>query len=189
MTNNTLKLTAEDYHYIMTHQDRLDTTIRKQFHFDTEEWDYSLTPNHELALKVEMAELVNSCHDVWKYWKTKPVQMDKILDEAIDVIHFCVLQINKVSKQYKNHPMVDGTKRTVDNKIDEMVGADVEINVNINADFHLFMHSYLHHYSDPDEILAKTLIILNHYGFTRQKVLAGYDSKNQTNHNRVRSGY
>src|SRR5699024_4193349 len=90
-----IELTLEDFKYFSKKQELLDNEIKKQKNISDDEWKHDLDINHTLALKIEIAEFVNECSDIWKYWKDKQPNLDKVLDEAIDVIHFVFLTINK----------------------------------------------------------------------------------------------
>lgn len=82
----------------ISHQARLDEYIREQKGISDEEWlGDKFFVFHELAYKTEVSEFINECHDVWKYWKSKPVDTNRIVDEFVDVVHFANLIVNKVS--------------------------------------------------------------------------------------------
>lgn len=179
-------LSESDWKLLIDQQNKLDDNIREKLKIPEHTWDYRLQPNQDIALQVEKAELVNEVFDVWKYWKSKPVKIDRILDEAIDVIHFAVMQFNK---QYRNY-MIDG-------KPESIMAFDIytskkmmeEHNEQLHDDFHMFLHSFLFHKASPTETLAKVLIILEHYDFTSDDVMEAYRAKNVVNHHRLSNGY
>lgn len=71
-------LTKADIEYLMTQQEKLDEDIRQKKGISFKEWhniDYDAM--YGTALNVEKAEFINECHDIWKYWKSKPVDNKK----------------------------------------------------------------------------------------------------------------
>ena len=93
-----INLTLEDFEYFSEKQALLDEAIKKQKNITDEEWLHDLENNHVIALKVEVAEFVNECSNLWKYWKEKKPNRERILDEAIDVLHFVFLKLNKKTR-------------------------------------------------------------------------------------------
>ena len=79
--------------------DKLDEIFKKQAelnghindirHF-SEEWDFQTAiEKHAIALNCEMAEVMEETN--YKWWKNqKDVDMDKVKEELIDVLHFYV---------------------------------------------------------------------------------------------------
>src|SRR5699024_3525740 len=88
-------LTEQDIRYLLEQQEMLDADIRKKHKIATVDWMANMYAEHDIALRVEVAEFVNACYQSWKYWKSKPMDRDSILDEAVDVIHFIMLHHNK----------------------------------------------------------------------------------------------
>ena len=85
-------------HDTIRNQARLDEYIREQKGISDDEWlGDKFFVFHELAYKNEVSEFINECHDVWKYWKSKPVNTNRIVDEFVDVVHFANLIVNKIS--------------------------------------------------------------------------------------------
>lgn len=60
-------MTTELFEKFATKQEELDSMIRKKFGISEDEWKHHLNVQHSIALRVELHELVNECHDLWKY--------------------------------------------------------------------------------------------------------------------------
>ena len=88
------KLNKEDLVYLLTQQERLDADIRKRFEISLDTWQRGMFRRHDIALRVEVAEFVNEAR-IWKYWKKKPIEREKLVDEAVDILHFVMLILNK----------------------------------------------------------------------------------------------
>lgn len=181
-----IMLSELDYKLLIEQQTTLDNSIKEKLKILNHVWDYQLQPNQEIALQVEKAELVNEVFDNWKYWKSKPVKLDRILDEAIDVIHFAVSQFNKkcAMSDFKGRPELLLSFDVYTSK-----SMMLDHDRGIHDDFHLFLHSFLFHNITPQQTLAKVFIILEHYDFTSEDVMTAYKAKNDVNHNRLSNGY
>lgn len=133
---------------------------------------------HKIALNVEIHEFINECFKVWKYWKKKEMDMDKLIDEAIDVIHFCMLQINKnnVDLDYTAQDVVDHNinRRTL---CDRNQVKDVLYRLSTQPN------------KDVKVILGDILVLLDYYGFTTSDILSAYNKKNKVNFERLNNGY
>lgn len=183
-----ITLTEGNIKMLMESQQSLDGHIRDDLGITDSQWKFNLETNHHLALEIEKAEFINECFDAWKYWKRKPVTMEKILDEAVDVIHFCFILINK---DMLGKPGAEKTiKRQMDNYIKWYAGDNLKAEPLISTHPHIFMLNYLNeNNASPIQILAKTLMILNRYGFLNEHVIAQYEIKNGVNHERIEQGY
>ncbi|WP_271396861.1 dUTP diphosphatase [Salinicoccus roseus] len=171
----TLTLSKDTIQWLLEAQERFDNKMRADKGISDNQWDFYLDGNHKLALKVELHEFVNECHDLWKYWKSKPINRERILDEAIDVIHFVMLLTNKREKAHKQ------------GRFEGLVNQDIEL----NKDYPVFQNLLL--LSDMKKgvpnTLALLLIILDHYGFTEQDIIEQYKRKNAINFERLEEGY
>lgn len=159
--------------YLLDKQSDLDEAIRQEKGISIRAWREDMEIEHEIALHVEVGEFINECRDVWKYWKEKPVDVERLLDEAVDVIHFCFLLFNK--GEY-------GDAYSIQHKIEQELG-----------DFHEFnrqelIHGLLDFYS-PVTALALLLKVIESYGFTTEDIMLAYDKKNKVNYERLESGY
>lgn len=168
-------LTKDDFVYLLDKQALLDTNIRNTKQISHAQWmSEDMETKHSIALKVEVAEFVNECKDVWKYWTTKQPVPDRILDEAVDVLHFVLLIVNKRS--------VTGKAGLLYLDIEGHVKAIQEI------DSHKLLEHMLVSPSIVDN-LAVLFVILDRYGFTREDILDQYHAKNLENFRRLESGY
>ncbi|MEY8559577.1 dUTP diphosphatase [Jeotgalicoccus halotolerans] len=179
-------LTKADLQYLLTQQEKLDKDIREKKGITLHDWNIELNRKHFKAMKIETAEFVNEMHDVWKYWKDKPVDKNKILDEGVDVIHFCCLIINKTGR------IVDSVETKLLDEINlvaswyefEKMKADDEEEV-ING----LQDDMLSKIVDVYEYFAHVLILLGLYGFTSKDIIDQYNIKNKENFRRLESGY
>lgn len=169
---NTL-LTAPDIEYLRGQQMKLDGDIIKKNGITHDEWMEDLHTNHIIALRVEVAEFVNATYDSWKYWKKKPVDRERIIDEAVDVIHFLMLLWNKSDEGLSNEIIATIVKSEM--KFEGTSIKDV---------LHLMMTTH-----SAGVVLACLLYVLNDYNFTTQDILDAYNRKNKVNFERLESGY
>ncbi|GGA99742.1 hypothetical protein ERX37_07885 [Macrococcus hajekii] len=168
-----IKMTTELFNKFATKQEELDRMIRTKFNFSDDDWDFDLDTKHQIALKVEVAEFINNCYDLWKYWKQKAVNPDLILGEAVDVIHFIHLILNKrqlSAEAHIAHIIVERVRYA-----SRMSYADI-LDDMLNS-------------SDVYEIYAGLLLILDHYSFTLEDIEQAYDRKNAENHARQERNY
>lgn len=167
-------LTLADIDYLLTQQEKLDKDIRNKKGISDDEW-LGMDDKHYIALSVEKAEFINECHDLdnWKYWKSKPVDKEKIIDEAIDVIHFVMLIVNKMN--------------VAEDLYEELVSLDGMMSGSQLTD--LSIKNYLKVVNDLPFTMYTTLRILDHYGFTTKNIIDQYNRKNKINFERLESGY
>lgn len=174
-----IKMTTELFDKFSTKQEELDSMIREKFGISEEEWEGKLNYPHGIALKVEVAEFVNECHDLWKYWKQKAVTPNQILDEAVDVIHFMHLITNKNDE-------VNATEyvELINHSIEEYDRAfkDGEFNIDLALSTLLTTTDFWQTYS-------LLFLILDHYSFTLDDIEQAYDRKNAENHARQARNY
>ena len=172
---NTL-LNKSDIIYLLTQQNKLDQAMREQLNISESDWMY-MHMEHSLALNVELHEFINACFKSWKYWKRKDMNMDDVLDEAIDVIHFCMLRLNK------------STAKT------EFIAGYVESELQYKQQLEdrKAVKRAMYHLSNgsmsAESILGYVLSILEYYGFTGQDIINQYNQKNAVNFRRLASGY
>ena len=172
---NTL-LNKSDIIYLLTQQNKLDQAMREQLNISESDWMH-MHMEHSLALNVELHEFINACFKSWKYWKRKDMNMDDVLDEAIDVIHFCMLRLNK------------STAKT------EFIASNVESEIQDKRQLEdrAAVKRVIYHLSNDtmsaESILGYVLSILDYYGFTAQDIINQYNKKNAVNFRRLASGY
>lgn len=173
---NTL-LNKSDLIYLLTQQNKLDQAMREQLNISESDWMTTMAMEHSIALNVELHEFINACFKSWKYWKRKDMNMDDVLDEAIDVIHFCMLRLNK------------STAKT------EFIAGNVESEIQDKRQLEdrKAVKRVMYHLSNgsmsAERTLGYVLSILDYYGFTGQDIINQYNKKNTVNFQRLASGY
>ena len=173
---NTL-LNKSDLIYLLTQQNKLDAAMREEIGISESDWMSTMAMEHSIALNVELHEFINACFKSWKYWKRKDMIMDDVLDEAIDVIHFCMLRLNKSTAE--TDFIAGYLEREIQNKRQLEDRKAVK-----RAMYHLSNGSM-----SAESILAYVLSILDYYGFTGQDIINQYNQKNAVNFRRLASGY
>ena len=166
-------LEVEDIKKIRSVQENLDAEIRRKMDISSEAWKTYMGDLHLIALQQEVREVVNECHDLWKYWKVKPVDKQKIIEESIDVIHFTMLIANK--QESPSNLLKKCMEYGAGEGIDDTNRAKLIIEFMYTKDFFRVI-----------EILFN---LLNHYGFNRDDIIREYEKKNKINHERIESGY
>lgn len=169
----TLTLSRPAINWLLKMQKKLDLEIKKSKDITNKEWKEEFKYKHSLAISVEVSEFINECHDIWKYWKDKPINKERILDEAIDVIHFLMLHWNKLDGRgdalYNTHKLY--AEGFADLPVDDAA---------------------LEQLQENNDIAMKLMIVLkvlDHYGFTEQDVIEQYKIKNEENFRRLETGY
>ena len=168
-------LTAPDIEYLRGQQMKLDEDIIRKNGITHDEWMEDFREKHHLALKVEVHEFINECHDVWKYWKSKPIDRERIIDEAVDILHFVCLHWNKGSK--------------TNEELHEEIAYYLKIaNEGLHKGSTEQKLATLSSVEGKGLTLAFTLSILDDYNFTTQDILDAYNRKNKVNFERLNSG-
>lgn len=159
--------------YLLDKQSDLDEAIRQEKGISIRAWRDDMTIEHRIALHVEIGEFINECRDVWKYWKEKPVDVELLLDEAVDVMHFCFLLFNKGDY---------GDSYSIQYEIEQELGDLHEVNRRELLQLLVILHP-------PVTVLALILKVIEWYGFTTDDLMLAYDKKNKVNFERLESGY
>lgn len=175
-------LTKADLHYLLTQQEKLDKNIREKLNISEKKWRNDMTSEHSLAIEVEVSEFINECHDLWKYWKSKPVNKARIIEEGIDVIHFLMLHYNKES----NGKFV--SKREVAHNMHGLLNLFVKGMDDLPVDA-LALEQLILKSDDIVFQLYVVLKVLDHYGFTAEDIISEYNTKNKENFRRIETGY
>lgn len=166
-------LTEQDIRYLLEQQEKLDLDIREKHGISKYSWDNEMDAEHEIALRVECAEFVNACYKSWKYWKTKPMNREDIIDEAVDVLHFIMLDWNKLD--------------SID--IESILERFNDVNVAENqSEVKSMMHIILIAENALD-IFVYLLMVLDFYDFDRKQIMEAYKEKNKANFERLAEGY
>ena len=168
-------LNKSDLIYLLTQQNKLDQAMREQLNISESDWMH-MHMEHSLALNVELHEFINACFKSWKYWKRKDMNMDDVLDEAIDVIHFCMLRLNKLTAE--TDFIAGYVEREIQNKRQLEDRKAVK-----RVMYHLSSGT-----PSVESILGYVLSILDYYGFTGQDIINQYNKKNAVNFRRLESG-
>ena len=156
-------------------QNELDEYIRNKKNISNEDWNNNnfYQKAHYIALKTEVGELVNECRDVWKYWKDKPEDKTKIIDEFVDVLHFTTLIFNKQNMN--------------ENNFMSLVEKVIDSSTNKKPIEKVYKLSKVEHYID---ILGYSLsIMFEHYQFTAEDIKIAYGNKNNENYTRQQTGW
>lgn len=177
-----IELTLEDFKYFSKKQELLDNEIKKQKNISDDEWKHDLDINHTIALKIEIAEFVNECSDIWKYWKDKQPNKERIIDEAIDVLHFVFLRINKENRDINDvYELYDlANEQLKYNKENDLINLKDGLS-------NLLEHDGKE--EKPELLFLVVLFILTHYEFTREDIIEQYNKKNAINFERLENGY
>ena len=171
----------------ISHQARLDEYIREQKGISDEEWlGDKFFVFHELAYKTEVSEFINECHDVWKYWKSKPVDTNRIVDEFVDVVHFANLIVNKVS--------VDGYNISETDELRPIVYDLWREAKNNKIAPHVFLHTLEKPNFDTVKSTLRPIVhsirfLYEQYGIGIEDVIDAYHKKNKENYERQQNGY
>ena len=174
-------LTTADIEYLLTQQEKLDKDIREKESINEVGWRYGLDKQHEIALRVEVHEFINECHDVWKYWKSKPIDKNRIIDEAVDVIHFVMLLKNKLwGRSYSQTPLIEEEFKEV---------AESPRFKTLEKPLNLIFELLESEYNSYVTQLYLVLKILDHYGFTSKDIIDAYNRKNKINFERMARNY
>lgn len=172
-------ITQDVFETFSNKQRALDRTIQRKLDISPVEWDGPLSLNHKLALRVEVSEFINECRDSWKYWKKKAVIPERIIDEAVDIIHFIHLILNKSNLD------TEAVIRTINN----YVKSNPLIENSYDPRLYM-MDMYL--IETTDDLLrtyADLLVILEGYNFDLEDIVNAYENKNKENYRRQESGY
>lgn len=195
-----IKMTNELFEKFATKQEQLDSMIREKLNITEQQWEEDYEFEHNAALKVEIHEFFNECHDLWKYWKQKAVNPDRIIEEAVDVIHFLHLIINRDDRFV---PSFDGARGFHVNHINIMLNyiewtseekyPSEAIRI-LMGDSRLLLGNEnifkgFYNQNDLYTYYAAILYVLDHYGFTLDDIEQAYDKKNKENHTRQANNY
>ena len=176
------KFVTEDAKYYAEKQQALDSYIRSKHNISETDWNSShfFKQAHYIALKNEVNEFINECRDIWKYWKKKPVDKEKLIDEFVDIIHFSFLIHNKTDDTSLDNILLTST-RLIDDVIEQGVTKE-QIGVDL-----LSRLESSEHYQD---ILAHSLVVvIGLYDFNANDIKQAYDRKNKENYERQNKGW
>lgn len=185
-----IKMTHKLFLKFSEKQEFLDSEIREKHDISSDEWLEDLDINHKLALRGEVAEFINEARNLWKYWKKKKPNMDQLIDEAVDVIHFLHLMMNKRHFDL-NWKVAYLNKRIEHFRALTIRGPHEKTFEKIEPDYRKYLN--LMYNADTNEDLIDTyailLVVLDYYCFTLEDIEKAYDKKNEENRQRQESGY
>lgn len=170
-------LNKSDILYLLIQQEKLDSSMRDTHGIKKQHWLENMTKEHTIALNVEKHEFINEAYQSWKYWKKKPMNTALILEEAIDVIHFVMLLLNK--------PSINSEK-TAKQTADWILTFEPLQDRNAVKDA---IHNLSQRPNHPRQVLTLVLQILDYYGFDIRDILDAYKKKNEKNFERILEGY
>ena len=170
-------LNKADLIYLLTQQEKLDSSMRDTHGIKKRHWLENMDKEHAIALNVEKHEFINEAYQTWKYWKKKPMNTALILEEAIDVIHFVMLILNK--------PSINVEKTAKDTAAWIMAHDSLEDRNEVKDK----IFSLSRQYNNPERTLVIVLQILDYYGFDVLDILNAYKKKNAKNFERILEGY
>lgn len=170
-----IRMNEKTYLYFSAQQDKLDNFIKNKKNISEIEWSIKLDTNHRMALKGEVSEFINEARDLWKYWKDKAPDLDKLIDEAVDVIHFIHLIMNKQSFiSYEN------AVKSINNELETYQVSGEEVDLK----YFLYDMYFVDTFEGILRCYASLLYILSRYHFTLEDIRDAYDSKNKENFQR-----
>lgn len=136
--------------------------------------DLLRTRAYDRAILDELGELNHELKANWCWWKSsqKPVDRERVLEEFVDVLHFCLSKTlaDIACAQYPNEKqgslMRIVEKHMSDDKLDILDWQEC-----------------------PDLILVKAFRLMNWLEFGLEEVYEAYKAKNAVNFQRQREGY
>lgn len=170
-------LHSADIEYLLTQQEHLDMALRDKHGIKKRHWLEYMTKEHTIALNVEKHEFINEAFQTWKYWKKKPMNMENVIAESVDVIHFCMMHLNK--------PSIN-TKHTAKEVSKWLITAEPlkDRNDVKTALYNLSVQQY-----HPKKVLEIILQVLDFYEFKSQDIIIAYNKKNKENFERMENNY
>lgn len=177
-----IQLSNDFFKEVAELQEKLDDNIRVKKEIDFEDWLKNLQQNHILAYRNELSEFINEIPPLWKYWKNAPIS-EHALEEAIDVIHFAHLLLNKqfMMKEYEIERIVIQLNNEI--KRHAIAIENGHATTLLNA---------MYNVETANDIItsyAGLLAILDHLKFDLEQIKTAYYEKNKENHNRQANGY
>lgn len=185
-----IKMTTEIFKKFSDKQEILDKNIRDKRNIDYDKWLEELHINHKIALRGEIAEFINEARNLWKYWKDKAPEYDRLIDEAVDIVHFIHLILNKSESN------IHGQVMFLNRRIEQFRAltyrsSNQKTSEKIEPDYRQYLYQ-MYEIETIEEIMdtyAVLLVVLDYYQFTLDDIEAAYDKKNKVNHDRQRGDY
>lgn len=159
--NTTLTFNRPTVKGLLKMQKKLNLEIKKKKDITNKEWKEEFTAKYSLAINIEVSEFINECYDLWKYWKSKPMSKERILDEAIEVLHFIMLHWSKPNGKdddlWNTHRVY--AKGFADLPVDDVALEQLQNHDNLGMK------------------LMILLKVLNYYGFTEKDIIENTKSR------------
>ncbi|TDM49983.1 hypothetical protein ETI06_05780 [Macrococcoides goetzii] len=187
--NEIIKMTSELFNKLSEKQEVLDSKVRELKGIDSDQWLEDLQINHIISLRGEVGEFINEARDLWKYWKDKEPELDKLIDEAVDIIHFIHLLLNK--NEIDNFTYLNAINQRIEHYRNLTVrGQNQTTFKQVPRDYRKYLNEMYNVESIEGLIncYAILLVVLAHYNFKLEDIEKAYDKKNDENHKRQESG-
>lgn len=187
--NEIIKMTSELFNKLSNKQEVLDSKVRELKGIDSDQWLEDLQINHIISLRGEVGEFINEARDLWKYWKDKAPELDKLIDEAVDIIHFIHLLLNK--NEIDNVTYLNAINQRIEHYRNLTVrGQNQTTFKQVPRDYRKYLNEMYNVESIEGLIncYAILLVVLAHYNFKLEDIEKAYDKKNDENHKRQESG-
>lgn len=187
--NEIIKMTSELFNKLSNKQEILDSKVRELKGIDSDQWLEDLQINHIISLRGEVGEFINEARDLWKYWKDKEPELDKLIDEAVDIIHFIHLLLNK--NEVDNETYLNTLNQRIAHYHTLTVrGQNEKTFKPVTRDYRKYLNE-MYSVESIEGIIncyAILLVVLAHYNFKLEDIEKAYDKKNDENHKRQESG-
>lgn len=187
--NEIIKMTSTLFNKLSEKQEVLDSAVRKNKDISADQWLEDLHINHIIALRVEVSEFINEARDLWKYWKEKEPEFDKLIDEAVDIIHLIHLMLNKNDVNQETY-VLSLNQRIEHYRALTVRGQNQSTFESVPRDYRKYLNEMYNVESIEGLIncYAILLVVLAHYNFKLEDIESAYDKKNNENHKRQESG-
>lgn len=170
-------LNKSDLLYLLIQQEKLDSSMRDKHDIKKSDWMDNMHMEHDIALNVEVHEFINEAYQTWKYWKTKKMNLENMLEEAIDVIHFLMLAFNKQNPNHNKMAKELSIWLTSSTQLKDR-GEVKKTILQLSTEQR---HAIL--------VLERVLKILDYSGFNSVDIINAYNKKNKVNFERMVDGY
>lgn len=152
----------------------LDRHICEDKGITPDEFRYELHSKRSIALLIEAGEMINETK-LFKYWSNKRMDPEKVLEEAIDWLHFyCSLLVTdyKEAQHYHQYDLAQFERQWY------------ERGETMDALFLALLQSGKSHAT-----FAAWSLILERLGYTETDVIGMYEQKNAENYKRILEAY
>ena len=172
-------LTKQTWRYSVEQQKVLDNAFMVKAKWKPDGRD------RKTALRIEVCEFANEFPEKLKWWKHKDNDLDKVLDEYVDILHFMAgITLDKI----ETHPLliISGHKDRVEQGYEKIKNRDYKDHEKYTVKYLL---QKLVKTKKVYTAVALATYILEREGFTDEDIRKAYDQKNATNFERIEAGY